>query len=47
VQSAKATLLMETRRRLMAGLRLSRDELESVMRMIESQLHVSVLRLLA
>ena len=47
VQNAKATLLSETRRRLMVGLRLSRDELESVMRMIESQLHVSVLRLLA
>ena len=47
VQNAKGTLLSETRRRLMVGLRLSRDELESVMRMIESQLHVSVLRLLA
>ena len=46
VQKARETLLSDTRRRLMAKLRLSRGELESVMRMIESQLHVSVARLL-
>ncbi len=46
VQKAREDLLADTRRRLMARLRLSRGELESVMRMIESQLHVSVGRLL-
>ncbi len=46
VQKAREALLSDTRKRLMARLRLSRGELESVMRMIESQLHVSVGRLL-
>lgn len=46
VQKAREALLSDTRMRLMARLRLSRNELESVMRMIESQLHVSVGRLL-
>lgn len=46
VQKAREALLADTRRRLMIGLGLSRVELESVMRMIESQLHVSVGRLL-
>ena len=46
VQKAREDLLADTRRRLMTRLRLSRGELESVMRMIESQLHVSVGRLL-
>ncbi|MBL9026480.1 MAG: sigma-70 family RNA polymerase sigma factor [Myxococcales bacterium] len=46
VQKAREGLLSDTRRRLMAKLQLSRGELESVMRMIESQLHVSVGRLL-
>jgi RNA polymerase sigma-70 factor (ECF subfamily) len=46
VQKAREDLLADTRKRLMARLRLSRGELESVMRMIESQLHVSVGRLL-
>lgn len=46
VQKARETLLSDTRKRLMAKLQLSRGELESVMRMIESQLHVSVGRLL-
>ncbi len=46
VQRSREALLSDTRRRLMARLRLSRGELESVMRMIESQLHVSVIRML-
>jgi RNA polymerase sigma-70 factor (ECF subfamily) len=46
VNRAKETLLAETRRRLGERLRMSRRELESVMRLIESQLHVSVQRLL-
>lgn len=46
VQAAKEALLADTRRRLMQALSLGRAELESVMRMIESQLHVSVARLL-
>lgn len=46
VQKAREALLSDTRMRLMARLRLSRGELESIMRMIESQLHVSVGRLL-
>lgn len=44
---AREALLAETRRRLSNKLRLSHRELESVIRMIESQLHVSVSRLLA
>jgi RNA polymerase sigma-70 factor (ECF subfamily) len=46
VNRAKETLLAETRRRLAERLQMSRRELESVMRLIESQLHVSVQRLL-
>jgi RNA polymerase sigma-70 factor (ECF subfamily) len=46
VNRAKETLLAETRRRLGERLQMSRRELESVMRLIESQLHVSVQRLL-
>lgn len=45
VASAREALLAGTRARLMAHLRLSRAELESVMRLIESELHVSVHRL--
>lgn len=44
---AREALLAETRRRLSTKLKLSRHELESVIRLIESQLHVSVSRLLA
>lgn len=45
VASARDGLLSATRERLMRHLRLSRSELESVMRMIESDLHLSVHRL--
>ncbi len=47
VQRAREVLLSSTRRALMGSLGLSRGELESIMRLIESQLHVSVVRLLA
>jgi RNA polymerase sigma-70 factor, ECF subfamily len=43
---AREDLLRDTRRILLARLSLSRDELASVMRLIESKLHVSVERLL-
>jgi RNA polymerase sigma-70 factor (ECF subfamily) len=46
INRAKETLVQGTRRRLGERLGLGRDELESVMRLIESQLHVSVVRLL-
>lgn len=46
VAKARDDLLSETRRRLMARLRLDRDELDSVMRMIESEVHVSLNRVL-
>lgn len=47
VQAAKASLLDDARKRLTAKLGLSHGELASVMRMIESQLHVSIGRMLA
>jgi RNA polymerase sigma-70 factor, ECF subfamily len=47
VSKAREALLSETRRRLMQRLTLSRSELESVIRMIQSQLHLSVHRLLS
>ncbi|MFO0552725.1 MAG: sigma-70 family RNA polymerase sigma factor [Polyangiaceae bacterium] len=47
VQNAREDLLASTRRRLVTALRMSQAELESVMRLIESQLHVSLERLLA
>jgi RNA polymerase sigma-70 factor (ECF subfamily) len=43
---AREDLLRDTRRILLARLSLSRDELASVMRLIESKLHVSMQRLL-
>lgn len=46
VRSARERLLGETRRLLLERLKLARPELESVMRLIESQLHVTVERLL-
>jgi RNA polymerase sigma-70 factor (ECF subfamily) len=46
VAKAREELLAGTRVRLMTRLRLSRAELESVMRMIESDLHVSLNRVL-
>jgi RNA polymerase sigma-70 factor, ECF subfamily len=46
VVRAKEELIQGTRRRLGERLGLGRAELESVMRLIESQLHVSVVRLL-
>lgn len=46
VQSAKASLLSDARKRLSARMGISGGELESVMRMIESQLHVSIGRML-
>lgn len=46
VASARERLMSETRKRLMARLQLSRGELESVMRLIESGLHVSMHRVL-
>ncbi len=47
VARARERLMSETRKRLMARLQLSRGELESVMRLIESGLHVSMHRVLA
>jgi RNA polymerase sigma-70 factor (ECF subfamily) len=47
VTKAREELLSGTRKRLMARLRLDRDELDSVMRMIESDVHVSLNRVLA
>lgn len=44
---ARATLATETRRHLAARLRLPDAELESVMRLADSQLHVSLARILA
>ncbi len=46
IQSAKSSLLTDTRRRLSSRMGISGGELESVMRMIESQLHVSIGRML-
>ena len=46
VSKARDALLAETRRRLALKLSLSRRELESMMQLIQSQLHVSVHRLL-
>lgn len=46
VAKARMTLLAATRRELGERLRLSTAELKSVMRLIQSQLHVSVQRLL-
>lgn len=46
IQSAKASLLSDARKRLISRMGISGGELESVMRMIESQLHVSIGRLL-
>ena len=45
--SAREDVLRETRRLLMARLGVSRDELESIVRMLESRLHVTVERVLA
>jgi RNA polymerase sigma-70 factor (ECF subfamily) len=46
VNRARETLMAETRRHLTERLKLSGTELESVLRLIESQIHVSVERLL-
>jgi len=46
VAKARDDLLAATRRRLMAKLSLGRAELDSVLRMIESTMHVSLARLL-
>lgn len=46
VAKARAELLAETRRRLGTRLKLSSDELDSVMRMIESDVHMSLTRVL-
>jgi RNA polymerase sigma-70 factor, ECF subfamily len=47
INRAKEALVQGTRRRLSERLGIGRDDLESVMRLIESQLHVSVVRLLS
>jgi RNA polymerase sigma-70 factor (ECF subfamily) len=47
IAKAREALLAGTKQRLMTKLRLSRDELDSVMRLIESNVHVSVKRVLA
>lgn len=46
IARARDELFAGTRRRLMARLKLNRDELDSVMRMIESNVHVSLGRVL-
>jgi RNA polymerase sigma-70 factor (ECF subfamily) len=46
IEGARETLLRGTRQLLMARLKLSRRELESVARLIESQLHVTIERVL-
>jgi len=46
VESAREAVLRGTRQRLMQRLKLSRQELESVVRLIESQLHVTIDRVL-
>jgi RNA polymerase sigma-70 factor (ECF subfamily) len=46
VEGAREAVLRGTRQRLMQRLRLSRRELESVVRLIESQLHVTMDRVL-
>ena len=46
IESAREAVLRGTRQRLMQKLRLSRRELESVVRLIESQLHVTMDRVL-
>ncbi len=46
IHSAKASLLADVRKRLASRMGISGGELESVMRMIESQLHVSIGRIL-
>jgi RNA polymerase sigma-70 factor (ECF subfamily) len=46
IEGARETLLRGTRQLLMAKLKLSRRELESVARLIESQLHVTIERVL-
>ena len=47
ITRARDALLSGTRRRLMMRLKLDRSELDSVMRMIESNVHVSLQRMLA
>lgn len=46
LQKVRNKLLSDTRRELSLRLRINREEFESVMRLIQSQLHVSVQRLL-
>jgi RNA polymerase sigma-70 factor (ECF subfamily) len=46
IESAREAVLRGTRQRLMQKLRLSRQELESVVRLIESELHVTMDRVL-
>jgi RNA polymerase sigma-70 factor (ECF subfamily) len=46
VAKARDELLAGTRRRLMARLALNRADLDSVMRLIESSIHVSLRRVL-
>jgi RNA polymerase sigma-70 factor (ECF subfamily) len=46
IEGAREAVLRGTRQRLMRKLRLSRRELESVVRLIESQLHVTIDRVL-
>jgi RNA polymerase sigma-70 factor, ECF subfamily len=46
LHAARAALVEATRRELEARLKLARGELESILRLIESQVHVSVARLL-
>ncbi|MGE3669169.1 MAG: transcriptional regulator, partial [Polyangiaceae bacterium] len=47
VGQAREQLLSDTRRLLIAELKLSRSELESVMRLIQSQLHLTLSRVFA
>lgn len=46
IEGAREAVMRGTRQRLMQKLRLSRRELESVVRLIESQLHVTIDRVL-
>jgi RNA polymerase sigma-70 factor (ECF subfamily) len=46
LEGAREAILRGTRQRLMQRLRLSRRELESVVRLIESQMHVTIERVL-
>ncbi len=47
IEGAREAVLKATRQLLMQRLKLSRQELESVVRLIESQLHVTIERVLA